>query len=92
MLTDWGIAWSVLGIARLHYTLTTGQITSKSGGGRHALEAFDARWRPIITEAIRCRPHPPMPPASAREAVKRRDHATAFLAEVVLSGAGAVRR
>jgi hypothetical protein len=34
------VAWGALGPPRLHYTLDTGDITSKSGAGRHALEYF----------------------------------------------------
>lgn len=34
------VAWAVLGAPRLHYTLATGDITSKTGAGRWALEQF----------------------------------------------------
>ncbi|MEV1289798.1 aminoglycoside adenylyltransferase domain-containing protein [Micromonospora sp. NPDC049679] len=47
--------WGVLGVARLHYTLATGGITSKSGAGRYARTAFDPRWRRIIDECLRLR-------------------------------------
>lgn len=52
------VAWGVLGVARLHYTLATGRITSKSGAGRHALDVFSARWTAIIIEALRIRQQP----------------------------------
>ena len=45
----------MLGVSRLHYTLATGAITSKTGGGIHAQSAFDAQWQPVIAEAIRIR-------------------------------------
>jgi Nucleotidyltransferase domain len=32
--------WAALGAARLHYTLATGDITSKTGAGHYALELF----------------------------------------------------
>jgi hypothetical protein len=47
--------WGVLGISRLAYTANTGEIASKSAAGEWALTAFDARWRPIIEEALACR-------------------------------------
>lgn len=52
------VAWGVLGVARLHYTVATGRITSKSGAGRYALDVFNARWAAIITEALRVRLQP----------------------------------
>lgn len=51
--TPWACAWSVLGVARLHYTLATGDITSKEGAGRYALQTFPAQWRRVIEEALR---------------------------------------
>lgn len=51
-LTRWGPAWCVLGISRLHHTIATGAITSKSGAGVYAREAFDPRWRPVIEECL----------------------------------------
>lgn len=47
--------WGVLGISRLHHTLETGRVTSKSGAGAHALTVFDPRWQRIIAEALRIR-------------------------------------
>ena len=79
MLTDWGVAWGVLGVSRLHYTLATGQITSKTGAGQYGLDTFAARWHPIITEALRCRPRPLARPDSLEDAQPRREEATAFV-------------
>jgi Domain of unknown function (DUF4111) len=45
-------AWGVLGSARLHYTLLTGEIASKEDAGYYALEAFAPSWRPLIEEAL----------------------------------------
>jgi hypothetical protein len=50
-----GVMWGVLGISRLHHTLATGTVTSKTGAGEHALTAFEPRWRRIIEESLRLR-------------------------------------
>lgn len=47
-----GIMWIVLGIPRLHYTLATGGITSKTGGGQHALATFGPKWHPLIKACL----------------------------------------
>lgn len=54
-LSDWGVHWGVLGVARLHYSVATGDVTSKSNGGEYALETFDSRWHRIVREALRIR-------------------------------------
>lgn len=55
------LEWGVLGLTRLHYTLVTGQITSKSGAGQYALQAFDSRWNRIVSEALCIRSNPANP-------------------------------
>ncbi|MFC4006436.1 aminoglycoside adenylyltransferase domain-containing protein [Nonomuraea purpurea] len=54
-LGAYGAMWVVTGVARLHYTLSTGEITSKTGAGLHALEAFPERWHQVVNEALRLR-------------------------------------
>jgi hypothetical protein len=54
-LSAYACEWCVLGVSRLHYTLATGQITSKHGGGIHAQAVFDQRWQPVIAESMRIR-------------------------------------
>jgi hypothetical protein len=54
-LGGYGTVWIVTGVSRLHYTLATGDITSKTGAARHALEAFPERWHQVINEALRLR-------------------------------------
>jgi len=54
-LTAWTCAWCVLGVSRLHYTLATGAITSKTGAGLYARETFAEPWQRVIEEALRIR-------------------------------------
>ena len=48
-------SWSVLSVSRLHFTLKTGEITSKSSAGTYALHAFPERWQRIVNECLRVR-------------------------------------
>ncbi|CAN5763107.1 N/A [soil metagenome] len=54
MLDGWAPSWGLLGVARLAYTLETGDIISKTGAGRWALGRFPRRRR-ILLEALRLR-------------------------------------
>lgn len=54
-ITDWVCSWCVLGVARLHHLLITGEMTSKSGAGRWAPTYYDDRWQRILAEGLRCR-------------------------------------
>jgi hypothetical protein len=90
-------AWGVLGVPRLHYTLTTGEIVTKEQAGAYALEAFDAGWRPLVQEALAFwRGGPSAPPFRRRPDVRRRA-TVAFVAHVIdsanrLPSAGAIPR
>lgn len=63
LLTPLGLAmlgrkaptWGVLGISRMHYTLATGAIASKSAAGAYAKTAFDPRWHRIIDDCLAAR-------------------------------------
>jgi hypothetical protein len=46
------VSWYVLGVPRLHHLLATDRLTSKNGGGAHAVAVFGERWRPLVTEAL----------------------------------------
>lgn len=74
--------WGVLGISRLHYTLATGRIASKSGAGEHAQSVFnDQRWQRIIAEAVRIRRGTGA--RSYRNPLARRRDALAFVEMVI---------
>lgn len=49
-----GVMWAVLGPPRLHYTLATGAVTTKSGAGRYAAEHFP-QWSHLAELAVACR-------------------------------------
>jgi hypothetical protein len=55
MLIDWSVCWCVSGVPRLHFTLSSGDVTSKSGACRYALSRFPERWHPIVAEALALR-------------------------------------
>jgi len=54
-LTRYAAVWTVTGVSRLHYTLATGDITSKEGAGHHALQNFPDRWHRVVNESLRIR-------------------------------------
>jgi hypothetical protein len=55
VLTSWGAAWIVLGISRLHFTLSTGEICSKEVAGLYARQTFPERWHRVLDESLRIR-------------------------------------
>ena len=44
--------WAVLGVARPHATIRTGEMFSKTAAGKYALEAFPSRFSSIVREAL----------------------------------------
>lgn len=48
----WSAAWGVLGAPRLHHTIATGDVISKEAAGNYALDVFDRRWHPLVTDAL----------------------------------------
>jgi hypothetical protein len=79
-------AWCVLGVSRLHHLLATGQMTSKSGAGRHALTVFGTQWHPIVHEALRAREHPAEPSAYHTDRGARARDTTAFTVMAIDAG------
>jgi hypothetical protein len=53
--SEYGFQWLVLGVPRLHYTIATLDVTSKSGAGRYALDVAPAEWHPTLETALRLR-------------------------------------
>ena len=68
---EYGLQWLVLGVPRLHYTINTLQLTSKTGAGSYALEAADDTWHPVIRMAIALRADKTAPPLLPNEEAKR---------------------
>ncbi|GAA1256971.1 hypothetical protein GCM10009677_04060 [Sphaerisporangium rubeum] len=54
-LTPYATVWTATGVTRLHYTLATGDITSKESAARYGLEIFPDRWHRLLEEALRIR-------------------------------------
>jgi hypothetical protein len=80
----------VLGAPRLHYTLTTGAITTKEAAGAYALDAFDPRWRPLIEDALAWwREAGPHAGYRGRPSARRRD--AAEFVSCVIDSANALR-
>lgn len=82
------VQWGVLGPPRLHCTIRTGDIVSKSDAGRYALDTFDERWHPLVTEALAHRRGEK--PTSSWSSAQERDRAVAgFVLDVVADAAAA---
>ena len=50
-----GLQWVVLGIPRLHHTIITNDVISKSAAGAYALEITDQHWHHVIRAAMALR-------------------------------------
>ena len=78
------IVWGVLGVARPHVTIRTGNMISKTAAGEYALDVFPSRWSAIVREAIAGRGGSDR--SSYRNIFARRRDALAFM-EYVISDA-----
>jgi hypothetical protein len=52
---EYGLQWLVLGVPRLHYTIATLEVTSKTGAGRYALDVAPAQWHVVLEAAVALR-------------------------------------
>lgn len=78
------VEWVVLGATRLHATIRTGQVVSKTGAGKYALQTFDEPWHRIVREAMDIRVNLDHPTSQYRRApMRRRRDARAYLAMVI---------
>jgi hypothetical protein len=84
-LTHWVPVWGVLGAARLHHTVETGLICSKTDGGRRARDTFGPRWHRVLDECLRIRTAQPGRPRYPSPVARRRD-ALDFVAAVIAAG------
>ena len=76
--------WCVLGVARLHHLLITGEMTTKSAAGRWGLTYYPERFHRVLREALRIREGGPDEYADDRDG-RGRDTAE-FTAFVVHEG------
>ena len=51
------LAWAVTGPPRLHHTIVTGEIASKSGATRWALDVYADGWHDLLEAALRVTRH-----------------------------------
>nr|WP_240943140.1 aminoglycoside adenylyltransferase domain-containing protein [Planosporangium thailandense] len=77
-----GPVWAVLGVSRLHHTLATGGVISKTAAGEYARGRFDPRWHAIIDEALRIR-RGGTARGSYRSPLRRRRDTLAFVDHVL---------
>jgi hypothetical protein len=52
---EYGLQWLVLGVPRLHHTIATLEVTSKTGAGRYALAVVPAEWHAVVRAAMALR-------------------------------------
>ncbi|MBK3405229.1 DUF4111 domain-containing protein [Methylorubrum populi] len=75
-----------LGMCRLHYTLATGTVPSKSDAGLYGLITFPRKWHPIVDEALRIR-REPAAPSLYRSPTDRRSDLLGFVRTVLADAA-----
>ncbi len=78
------VRWGVLGVARLHYSLATGDVTTKEEAARHAARRFGPAWHDILDEALRLRRRGRG--TSYRTPIARRRDAVDFIRTAIADG------
>lgn len=78
----WLTAWGVLGTARMHHTIATGNVIAKETAGNYALAMFAPRWHPLIDEALAYRRDQPIQEPAHGGAARVRETA-AFVLDVI---------
>ncbi len=88
-LRDDFIEWVVLGVTRLHATITTGEVVSKTGAGDYALRTFPDYWHLIVREALDIRSNPERKRSLyRRDVLGRRKEARDYVAMVIEDALG----
>ena len=83
------VEWAVLGVTRLHATIATGEIVSKTGAGEYALKTFPEEWHPIVREALDIRNNPERKRSLyGRRTLRRRKDARDYVAMVIEDALG----
>jgi hypothetical protein len=85
------VAWGVLGTSRMHFTIATGAIASKTQACDYALEVFAPRWRPLLEETQTYWLGSPRTARYTSPLVRRRDTAD-FVSEVIDSAGSIAER
>ena len=85
LLTDDAVRWGALGIARVHATITTGRVPSKSAAAAYGLVAFPEHAA-VISEALRLRTDP-LVASTYQSPLARRPDLIRFMDAVIRSGA-----
>jgi Domain of unknown function (DUF4111) len=80
------ITGGVLGAPRLHYTITTGEVTTKEAAGRYALETFEPRWHALIEDALAYWRDAPAEDTYRNQHSRHRHDAAEFVAHVIDAG------
>ena len=53
--SEYGLQWLTLGVPRLHYTIATLDVISKTASGRYAIELSPSQWHVVLDAAMALR-------------------------------------
>lgn len=83
----WLAAWGVMGPARSHHTIATGDVISKEAAAEYARDTFGSEHHPVIDEAVAYWREEPSPDRSAFPTRRELLHAAGVLALEVVEDA-----